>query len=256
VPTDKTVPRVKPNMLNESPAQWVPHLENPNGWWRDTAQRLLVQEQDKSVVPALEKLVTSSEHHLAKIHALWTLQGLDALDKKLMTAAQEDPHPKVALTARLLMTGLPKINYNTRETNESALSAADRAIYRRGKAVYEAGCVACHQPNGKGLERLAPRLAGSDWMKKSDDILIRVILNGLQGPITVKGKDVDSSFQVMPGHAALLDDDNVAEVLGYIRNTWGNKGKMVTRESVAAVRNIVAKRSDLWTENELKRLHQ
>jgi hypothetical protein len=45
-------------------------------------------------------------------------------------------------------------------------------------------------------------------------------------------------------------------VLGYIRNTWGNKGKMVTRESVAAVRNIVAKRSDLWTENELKRLHQ
>jgi len=67
---------------------------------------------------------------------------------------------------------------------------------------------------------------------------------------------VDSSFQVMPGHAALLDDDNVAEVLGYIRNTWGNKGKMVTRESVAAVRNIVAKRSDLWTENELKRLHQ
>ncbi|MFT5474388.1 MAG: mono/diheme cytochrome c family protein [Kiritimatiellia bacterium] len=256
VPTDKTVPRVKPNMLNESPAQWVAHLENPNGWWRDTAQRLLVQAQDTSVVPALEELARSSERHLAKIHALWTLQGLDALDKKLMTAAQEDPHPKVALTARLLMTGLPTINYNTRETNESALSAADRAIYRRGKAVYEAGCVACHQPNGKGLEKLAPRLAGSDWMKKKDDILIRVILNGLQGPITVKGKDVDSSFQVMPGHAALLDDDNIAEVLSYIRNTWGNKGRMVTRESVVAVRKIVAKRSDLWTENELKRLHQ
>jgi hypothetical protein len=49
VPTDKTVPRVKPNMLNESPAQWVAHLENPNGWWRDTAQRLLVQAQDTSV---------------------------------------------------------------------------------------------------------------------------------------------------------------------------------------------------------------
>ena len=208
------------------------------------------------MVPALEELARSSERHLAKIHALWTLQGLDALDKKLMTAAQEDPHPKVALTARLLMTGLPTINYNTRETNESALSAADRAIYRRGKAVYEAGCVACHQPNGKGLEKLAPRLAGSDWMKKKDDILIRVILNGLQGPITVIGKDVDSSFQVMPGHAALLDDDNIAEVLSYIRNTWGNKGRMVTRESVVAVRKIVAKRSDLWTENELKRLHQ
>ncbi|MDE0838021.1 MAG: c-type cytochrome [Kiritimatiellae bacterium] len=256
VPTDKTVPRVKPNMLNESPAQWVEHLENPNGWWRDTAQRLLVQQQDKSVVPALEELVSSSERHLAKIHAMWTLQGLDALDRKLTTAAQEDPHPKVALTARLLTKGLPKIKASTLETNESALSEADRAIYRRGNAVYEAGCVACHQPNGKGLERLAPQLAGSDWMKKNDGILIRVILNGLKGPIIVKGKDVDSSFQVMPGHAHLLDDDNISEVLSYIRNTWGNKGNMVTRESVATVRKVVANRSDLWTESELNKLQQ
>ena len=69
-------------MLNETPAQLVAHLSHPNGWWRDTAQQLLVLKQDKSVVPALQTLVRTSKNPLARFHALWTLEGLGALDAR------------------------------------------------------------------------------------------------------------------------------------------------------------------------------
>ena len=71
--------RTQPRMLNETPAQLVAHLSHPNGWWRDTAQQLLVLKQDKSVVPALQSMVRTSKNQLARFHALWTLEGLDAL---------------------------------------------------------------------------------------------------------------------------------------------------------------------------------
>ena len=76
IPRDRRQPR----MLNETPAQLVAHLTHPNGWWRDTAQQLLVLSQDTSVVPALRRLLGASTNHLARIHALWTLEGLGALD--------------------------------------------------------------------------------------------------------------------------------------------------------------------------------
>ncbi len=71
-----------PRMHDETPAQLVAHFSHPNGWWRDTAQRLLVLRQDKSVVPALQKLVRTSDNLVARFHALWTLEGLGALDSR------------------------------------------------------------------------------------------------------------------------------------------------------------------------------
>src|SRR4030095_7684260 len=58
--------RTQPRMLNQTPAQLVAHLSHPNGWWRDTAQQLLVLKQDKSVVPALQQIVKSSNNLLAR----------------------------------------------------------------------------------------------------------------------------------------------------------------------------------------------
>ncbi|MDF3020660.1 MAG: Cytochrome c, partial [Steroidobacteraceae bacterium] len=67
----------QPRMLDETPAQWVQHLSHPNGWWRDTAQKLLVLRRDRSVVPALVKLATSDAADARpRLHALWTLEGL------------------------------------------------------------------------------------------------------------------------------------------------------------------------------------
>jgi hypothetical protein len=68
--------RIVPRMNNETPAQLVTHLSHPNGWWRDTAQQLLVLKQDKSVVPALRAIVKTSPNLLARFHALWTIEGL------------------------------------------------------------------------------------------------------------------------------------------------------------------------------------
>ena len=89
--------RTKPRMLNETPAQLVAHLSHPNGWWRDTAQQLLVLKQDKSIVPALQMLVRTSKNPLARFHALWTLEGLGALSAALAREALADPDPRMRI---------------------------------------------------------------------------------------------------------------------------------------------------------------
>src|SRR5262249_17402520 len=88
-----------PRMFSETPAQLVAHLSHPNGWWRDTAQRLLILKQDRSVVPVLEQTVRSSDNLLARFHALWTLEGLGALKPAVVRAAMEDKNPRVRIQA-------------------------------------------------------------------------------------------------------------------------------------------------------------
>jgi mono/diheme cytochrome c family protein/glucose/arabinose dehydrogenase len=91
--------RTQPRMLSETPAQLVAHLSHANGWWRDTAQQLLVLKQDKSVVPALQRLTRTSKSMLARFHALWTLEGLGALDAALARELLADPEPRLRIQA-------------------------------------------------------------------------------------------------------------------------------------------------------------
>jgi glucose/arabinose dehydrogenase len=83
----------KPRMLEESPAQLVAHLADPNGWWRDTAQKLLVLKGDTSVVPALKQFARSHPSKLARLHALWTLDGLASADVPFVIEKLSDPDP-------------------------------------------------------------------------------------------------------------------------------------------------------------------
>jgi mono/diheme cytochrome c family protein len=89
----------RPAMSKETPAQLVAHLSHANGWWRDTAQQLLVQRGDKSVVPALEQLAATAPDPAPRLHALWTLDGLDALRPELVVAALKDESPDVRAAA-------------------------------------------------------------------------------------------------------------------------------------------------------------
>jgi putative heme-binding domain-containing protein len=100
--------RQQPRMLDETPAQLVRHLESPNGWWRDTAQRLLVLRQDKSVVPTLLEMARNSGNLLASIHALWTLEGLGALDASLVREKLKDRDPRMRVQAMRLSESLVK----------------------------------------------------------------------------------------------------------------------------------------------------
>ena len=91
--------RQQPRMFAETPAQLVKHLEHPNGWWRDTAQKLLVLRQDTSVAPALVTMARSSRNQLARIHALWTLEGLGSLDASLARELMKSPDPRIRIQA-------------------------------------------------------------------------------------------------------------------------------------------------------------
>ena len=91
--------RTKPNLLNEPSSRLISYLSHPNGWWRDMAQQLLIVRNDQSIVPELKKTALSSTDHLARIHALWTLEGMNAIDKQTLLIAFADKDPQVRKTA-------------------------------------------------------------------------------------------------------------------------------------------------------------
>ena len=97
--SDAKKPGSLPRMSKEQPVELVKHLSHPNGWWRDTAQRLLVEKHDSSVAPALRELATSGKSVLGRLHALWTLDGIGQVDEATLTKAMEDENAKVASAA-------------------------------------------------------------------------------------------------------------------------------------------------------------
>lgn len=119
-----------------------------------------------------------------------------------------------------------------------------------GKKVYETYCQICHQATGLGLPGQFPPLAGSEWvLPEKPDRIIRIVLNGLAGPIEVNGAQFNGAmfaFKDMP-----LTDEDIANVLSYIRNTWGNKASEVTADQVKAIRGDVSGRGTPWSAPEL-----
>lgn len=89
----------KPHMLDETPAQLVAHLAHPNGWWRDTAQKLIVLKGDKSVVPALKEMARSHADPIARLHAIWTLDGLESADAAFLMEKLHDSDARVRSAA-------------------------------------------------------------------------------------------------------------------------------------------------------------
>lgn len=89
----------RPDMLNEPSAKLVTYLTHPNSWWRETAQKLLVIRADRSVIPDLEKMALTNPMPLARIHALWTLNGFNALKQSILFKAMADNNPQVRKTA-------------------------------------------------------------------------------------------------------------------------------------------------------------
>jgi nitrite reductase (NO-forming) len=101
-----------------------------------------------------------------------------------------------------------------------------------GQMLYNGTCSVCHQNSGQGLPQVFPPLAGSDYLMADTRRAIEIVLNGLTGPVTVNGNEYNS---VMPPMSQLTDDE-VANILTYVLNTWGNDDGTVTSPEVAAVR--------------------
>ena len=121
-----TPDRTKPRMLDETPAQLVAHLSHPNGWWRDTAQQLLVLKQDRSIVPALQKIVRTSPSRLARFHALWTLEGLGSLDATLARRVLKDPDAGMRIQAIRASESLYKAGDTSFAADLRAMAEADK----------------------------------------------------------------------------------------------------------------------------------
>lgn len=128
----------------------------------------------------------------------------------------------------------------------AAVAAPDAETMKRGQAVYSRTCIACHQPTGLGIPPVFPPLAGSEWIAKDASIAVRNIVNGMIGPVTVKGVTYNS---MMPAVAGLSDKD-IADVVTYVNNAFGNTGATVTEAEVTAIKKKYADRKTPWTAAE------
>ncbi|MEY3894926.1 MAG: hypothetical protein RLZZ214_445 [Verrucomicrobiota bacterium] len=135
------------------------------------------------------------------------------------------------------LAAAPAVDTSAMDAAAAADGPIDPAVMAAGKVSYML-CGACHGQNGEGGP-VAPPLAGSEWVKGPVSNLIRIQLRGLVGPITVAGKEYN-----MPGGMAALSyqtDDQIAAVLTFVRNSFGNKASAVKPEQVAALRGEVGK---------------
>jgi mono/diheme cytochrome c family protein/glucose/arabinose dehydrogenase len=400
----------KPALNAETPAQWVEHLASPNSWWRETAQRLLVERGDASVAPALKKLAASGPTEMSRVHALWTLDGLHQLDEETTTRALKDEAPRVRATAirlcenflkgeareRLLqkliaihdesapfvqqqlaltlgeaadanadvaiaalverapdnvflldaslsglggrelallervadhtnadklVAGLAQCVIASRNSADiervlalSATSAkapaiidgilatasatakkpvkfktepaalqqmhdaraaqlgalftwsgkpgakpepplvpltsAQQARADQGKQLFNAVCAACHQPHGRGLEGVAPPLVDSEWVLGSEQRLVRIVLHGLTGPVSVKGR----TYQLdMPAFGAFTDEQ-ISGILTYVRREWEHTAAPVEPETVSTIRAATTDRHEAWVSEQLSKI--
>ena len=293
----------QPAMHGASDEQLVGWLGHKNGWWRETAQRLLVLRGAKRVVPALRKLaVTRTAEPLGRVHAMWTLEGLDALDLSVVRRALADPDARVRVTAvrvaeALMLDAPPEraanlltelrrlaadpeldvrvqvlqslrflpgdgarelaldlvLEHSSDElvraigattlrhgsTDDggvlASLGVEDLARAKHGREIWKTLCIACHGPDGRGIEaggvKLAPSLAGSRRLTSGVEAAARILLHGMTGPID--GVEYAGNLMAPMGQN---DDEWIAAVLTHARTSFGNTASPVGPEQVARVR--------------------
>lgn len=165
----------------------------------------------------------------------------------------KNPDTSVML-ARNLGRVLKDIENKKNSANMKDLDAA----YPRGAVVFKSICQTCHGVDGNGIRALAPPLNKSDWVTGSKDRLIPLVLYGLTGPIQVSGVTYQSPEinGDMPGigNNPDLKDEDIAQILTYIRKAWNNKADAISAKDVAASRQKFAGRQKVFTMDELKKI--
>jgi mono/diheme cytochrome c family protein/glucose/arabinose dehydrogenase len=123
------------------------------------------------------------------------------------------------------------------------LTAQEQQRYDAGREIYRNICQACHQPDGRGQDKLAPSLIDSPLALAAPDITARVLLNGKEGAVGL-----------MPPIGSTLTDDQLASILTYVRREWGQAGTPVDPETIRSVRALTSSRTRPWTNDELAAL--
>jgi len=158
------------------------------------------------------------------------------------------------LTARLRVT--PDASFGP--TNKK-LAGADKKLYDLGKEVFnrEAHCVTCHQADGKGVDNIYPGLVKSEWLEGDGDRVIKIVLKGLFGPLEFQGKKYgpEKGTPPMMGFGPLLTDEEIAGVISYVHQSFGNDLPMVKVEDVKRVREATKDRAIFYMVDEILKEH-
>nr|WKN37988.1 c-type cytochrome [Tunicatimonas sp. TK19036] len=135
---------------------------------------------------------------------------------------------------------------------QNTLDEESQKQFALGRQHYLTTCAGCHGTDGAGLNRFAPPLIGSDWVLGDEKRLALIVLHGIEGAIEVQGKvyDAPDILPVMPSHST-MDDGDIAAILTYIRNAWGNQAEPISGRLVGSTRHRSQGRVVPWTADEL-----
>jgi mono/diheme cytochrome c family protein len=119
-----------------------------------------------------------------------------------------------------------------------------------GEKVFAVRCASCHQANGLGIAGQYPPLDGSNWVTSDPGIITNIILKGLKGEIVVKGETYGTSAAVNMA-AVAISDREIANVVTYVRQAWGNNAEEIFEDEVASIRSESAEQQDQWTGDQI-----
>jgi len=183
--------------------------------------------------------------------------GLIASDPQVLAS---NPNAREYLAGKLKLEAAPPAADQREYGPTRALSVAEAKVYARGKEVFnrDAHCATCHQASGSGTPGVYPPLnvPGNPWLT-DDERLIKVVLKGLWGPLELGGQRLGPTNGVPPmlGFAGMLDDEETAAVLSYVRQSFGNNLPLIRPEQVARVRAATSERADFYMVEEIMKEH-
>jgi glucose/arabinose dehydrogenase/mono/diheme cytochrome c family protein len=214
----------------------------------DQAQLLIASVQDPHGRVRMEGIAAASW--------LPPAQGVPILAQAQKQVKDATWIPGTLETAIAHLNGL-SVAQKKEEDIKSSLTGSDRELFVLGKEIYarEGLCSTCHQPDGGGLTASEfPPLRGTPWVTGSPERLIKLVLKGLMGPMEVAGRSYSGQVPMTP-HEGMLNDTEVAAVLTYVRNSFGNKASPISPDLVKRVRAEVKDKKGFWSPQELLKAH-
>ena len=209
----------------------------------------------------LLKQAAADEHGRVRLEAIVAASWLEP-EKGLPVIEEAGKHPMDDWMIHAHATALAHLNgHAVGEVKEEAvqthLEGAERESFIKGKEIYakEGYCATCHQADGKGLAASGfPPLAGTRWVQGDEERLIKLTLHGLLGPIEVLGEKYPGQVPMTP-FGGLLKDEDMAAVLTFVRNSFGNRASAISPEQVKAVREATQGRTGFYSPEELLKEH-
>lgn len=265
-------------------------LQNPDKKVKIQALGVLSSSVDdknyKQYLPELKKMISDNDSVLIpyvafQMKAIKTVDQV-AANEMLLTIAEKNPNnqyvaeavlsnmqnqeevflkryssrsPQKSLMADRFTQALADIKSNLKNRDINQL----RKQYPRGASLYFSSCQACHGADGNGVQSLAPPVNHSEWVTGSKEKLTAIVLFGLTGPIKVNNKlykapEISGDMPGLADNPDILDED-IAQLLSFIRNAWGNTAEPISRDEVIKIRKKHTGRKNPFTVEELDKMN-